>query len=238
MRQRRLRDMQLLGRSREVPVAGDGFDVSQLPEFDRSIVIRDRSVDNNVLQRSSSTGTIGDMDQVAIRRELRPGDFGAIIEHHGRTYAREYGVDSSFEAHVAAAVARAALRGFPRETEAIWIVERNGKHAGSLAITDEGDGVACVRFFVLDAELRGQGLGRRLLEELMDTARANGFERAVLETFSDLTAAAHLYGEHGFRVTSAETGPRWGRAEITYQRYEAELVPQQRGRELSGIEGS
>jgi ribosomal protein S18 acetylase RimI-like enzyme len=177
------------------------------------------------------------MTAPSIRRDLRPGDFGAIIEHHGRLYAAEYGVDSSFEAHVAAAVARAALRGFPRETEAIWIVEREGVHAGSLAMTDEGDGVACVRFFVLDSDLRGQGLGRRLLDELLDTARANGFERAVLETFSDLTAAAHLYREHGFRETGADTGPRWGRAELTYQRYELELLAQQSGRELSGIEG-
>src|SRR6476646_8686249 len=160
------------------------------------------------------------MTAPSIRRDLRPGDLGAIIEHHGRTYAREYGVDSSFEAHVATAVAKAALRGFPRRNEAIWIVERNGLHAGSLAMTDENDGIACVRFFVLDSELRGEGLGTRLLDELLDTARANGFEHAVLETFSDLTAAAHLYGERGFRVVSAETGPRWGRAEITYQRYE------------------
>jgi N-acetylglutamate synthase-like GNAT family acetyltransferase len=164
------------------------------------------------------------MDQVSIRRELRPGDLGAIIEHHGRVYAGEYGLDSGMEAHVAAAVARAALRGFPRENEAIWIVERDGRHAGSLAMTDEGDGVVCVRFFLLDADVRGSGLGRRLLEELLDTARANGFERAVLETFSDLTAAAHLYLEHGFRVVSSETAPRWGRAELTYQRYEADLA--------------
>jgi N-acetylglutamate synthase-like GNAT family acetyltransferase len=164
------------------------------------------------------------MTAPSIRRELRPGDLGAIIEHHGRLYAREYGLDTGMEAHVAAAVARAALRGFPRENEAIWIVERDGRHAGSLAMTDEGDGVACVRFFVLDADLRGSGLGTRLLDELLDTARANGFERAVLETFSDLTAAAHIYGERGFRVVSAETGPRWGRAEITYQRYEANLA--------------
>jgi ribosomal protein S18 acetylase RimI-like enzyme len=178
------------------------------------------------------------MTQPTIRRGLRPGDLGAIIEHHGRVYAREYGVDSSFEAHVAAAVASTAVRGFPRDSEAIWIVERDGRHAGSLALTDEGEGVACVRFFVLDPELRGMGLGRRLLGELLETARAGGFERAVLETFSDLTAAAHLYCDHGFRVVDSETGPRWGRAEITYQRYEVELVPQQSGRELSRVERS
>jgi N-acetylglutamate synthase-like GNAT family acetyltransferase len=177
------------------------------------------------------------MDDVTVRRDLRPGDLGAIIEHHGRTYAREYGVDSSFEAHVAAAVARAALRGFPREKEAIWIVEREGRHAGSLAMTDEGDGVACVRFFVLDSDLRGRGLGRRLLAELLDTARIAGYERAVLETFSDLTAAAHLYREHGFRMVNAETGARWGRAELTYQRYEAELLSEQSRGEIVRVEG-
>jgi ribosomal protein S18 acetylase RimI-like enzyme len=164
------------------------------------------------------------MTAPSIRRDLRPGDLGAIIEHHGRLYAREYGLDTGMEAHVAAAVAQAALRGFPRDTEAIWIVGVEGRHAGSLAMTDEGEGVACVRFFLLDPELRNDGLGRHLLRELLETARARGFERVVLETFSELEAAAHLYREHGFRVMSAETGPRWGRAEITYQRYEANLA--------------
>src|SRR5438093_10636824 len=90
------------------------------------------------------------MDQISIRRELRPGDLGAIIEHHGRTYAREHGLDSSFEAHVAASVARAALRGFPGASEAIWIVERAGGHAGSLALPDEGAGEGCLRRLPLD----------------------------------------------------------------------------------------
>ena len=40
-----------------------------------------------------------------IRRELRAGDLGAIIAHHGRLYPSERGVDASFEAHVAASVA-------------------------------------------------------------------------------------------------------------------------------------
>lgn len=163
------------------------------------------------------------MSGPTVRRELRPGDYGAIVEHHGRVYAREYGMDSSMEAHVAAAVARVALRGFPRGSEGIWIVESDGAHAGSLALTDEGEGAGCVRFFLLDRELRGRGLGRRLLDELLDTARAAGFDRLVLETFSDLEGAAHLYREHGFRVMEAETGPRWGRAELTYQHYELEL---------------
>jgi GNAT superfamily N-acetyltransferase len=167
-----------------------------------------------------------------IRRELRPGDLGAIIAHHGRIYPSEYGVDASFEAHVAASVATVAGRpGWPRETEAVWIVERNGDHAGSLGLTDEGGGLAMLRWFVLDPQLRGYGLGRRLVGELLELAERMGYERIELETFSDLRAAAHLYRSFGFELVGAETGARWGRAEITYQHYE--LSFQRRAQSLS-----
>jgi GNAT superfamily N-acetyltransferase len=159
----------------------------------------------------------------SIRRELRAGDLDAIVAHHGRVYGEEYGVDADFEAHVAATVSRAAARGFPGRREALWLVELDGEHAGSLALTDEGDGVAAVRWFVLDPGVRGHGLGRRLLEELLATAAAFGYGRVWLETFSELRAAGHLYRDHGFRVVSTEVGPRWGRDRIEYQRYEVEL---------------
>ena len=125
---------------------------------------------------------------------------------------REYGVDPTFEAHVAASVAEAGRRGFPAEREGLWIVEAAGRHAGSIALTDEGDGVATVRWVVLDPGLRGRGLGRRLLGEVVAEAEGHGYRLLKLETFSELRAAAHLYREHGFELISAETGPRWGRA--------------------------
>jgi ribosomal protein S18 acetylase RimI-like enzyme len=157
-----------------------------------------------------------------IRRGLRPGDLDNIVAHHGRLYGREYGVDKGFEAHVAASVAQAAARGFPGEREAICIIEREGRHAGSIALTDEGS-EAVLRWVVLDPELRGRGLGRRLIGEMVSRARELGYERVRLETFSELEAAAHLYREHGFRLVSEEVGPRWGRDRIAYQRYELAL---------------
>jgi GNAT superfamily N-acetyltransferase len=164
------------------------------------------------------------MNELTIREELRPGDLGEIVAHHGRLYAEEYGVDATFEGFVAAAVARAAIRGFPSEREAIRIVELGGEHVGSIGLTDEGGGDAAIRWFVLSPEVRGKGLGRRLLVELLDLAREHRYRRVFLETFSELHAAAHLYLDAGFAVTSADTAPRWGREAITYQRYELELT--------------
>ncbi|MFL5871089.1 MAG: GNAT family N-acetyltransferase [Solirubrobacterales bacterium] len=162
-----------------------------------------------------------------IRRELRPGDLGAIVAHHGRMYLDQYGLDSTFEGHVAASVAGAGTRPFPRENEGIWIVERDGEHAGSIGLTDEGGGLAMLRWVVLDPELRGCGLGRRLVEEVLDFAEAAGYERVALETFGDLTAAAHIYRSNGFELQWEQTGPRWGREQITYQRYSLSLASRQ-----------
>jgi ribosomal protein S18 acetylase RimI-like enzyme len=159
-----------------------------------------------------------------IRRQLRRGDLGAIIAHHGRVYGAEYGVDATFEGHVAKTVARAADRGFPSPREAIRLVELEGEHAGSIALTDEGNGEAAIRWFVLSPEVRGRGVGRWLLDELLATAAEVGYTRVFLETFSELEAAAHLYRERGFEVVSADAGPRWGRERISYQRYELELA--------------
>jgi ribosomal protein S18 acetylase RimI-like enzyme len=160
-----------------------------------------------------------------IRNDLRPGDLGAIIAHHGETYSAEYGLNSAMEAHVAASVAKAGVRGFPRERERLWIVECGERHAGSLALTDEGDDLGAVRWFVIDRELRGHGLGRRLVGELLAAAREFGLRGLWLETFSDLRAAAAIYRSVGFEVVSEETAPRWGRERLTYQRYELELDP-------------
>ena len=184
----------------------------------RRLVRRDRI--RGVLHPSTSA-----IEDLTIRRELNPGDLGAIVAHHGIVYAREHGVDATFEAHVCAAVAAAAGRGWPGRREGVWLVERDGRHAGSLALTEEGEDLAAVRFFVLDKELRGHGLGRRLLGELVTTARANGYTSLFLETFSELESAAHLYRDHGFELVSSETGPRWGRAKLTYQHYELSLLP-------------
>ena len=158
-----------------------------------------------------------------IRRTLRPGDLGTLVAHHSRVYASEYGVDSAFEDHVASSVARVAGREFPTEREAICLVELDGEHVGSIALTDEGDDEAAVRWVLLDPVLRGQGLGGRLVDEMVVKAREAGYAMVWLETFSELRAAAHLYRSHGFKLVSEQTGPRWGRDAITYQRYELEL---------------
>jgi ribosomal protein S18 acetylase RimI-like enzyme len=188
------------------------------------IVDHDQSIRKYVLPRLAPCArlTPNMTAGTEIRSELRPGDLEAIVALHGRLYPVEYGVDSAFVTHVEARVAEAVAAGFPRERDAVRILERRGELVGSLALTDEGEDTACLRWFLIDPELRGLGLGRRLVAELIEEARERRYRQLRLETFSDLRVAAEIYRDAGFELVSEETGPRWGR-EITYQHYQLEL---------------
>ena len=158
-----------------------------------------------------------------IRRELRPGDADAIVALHDRLYPAEHQRNERFVHAVAESVAAAVAAGWPAGG-GVWIVERDGRFAGSVALTDEGQGVGKLRWVLLTPELRGAGLGRKLVGEAVERARELGMRRLELDTFSALRAAAKIYRGFGFRVVGARERSDWGPA-ITYQQYELELQP-------------
>jgi len=159
---------------------------------------------------------------ISIRRDLRSGDIGAIIRMHGLLYPREHGLSPNMERHVAAAVTTAIEHGWP-DNGAVWIVERDDEFAGSIALTDEGDGLAALRWFLLDPSVRGLGLGTRLVGELVAEAEQRGFERIWLETLGILTTAARIYTAHGFVCVSERLGPPWGDPGVPYRGYQLAL---------------
>ena len=161
------------------------------------------------------------VDEAVIRRELRPGDAEAIVELHDRLYRRHHGMDERFTAGVAASLERALARGWPRGGGA-WLVEHEGRVAGCLGLTDEGEGAARIRWVLLEPELRGAGLGRRLIGDAVAAARRLGFARLELDTFGALRSAARIYRDAGLVVVSEEETEMWG-PPIVFQRYEMKL---------------
>jgi ribosomal protein S18 acetylase RimI-like enzyme len=161
-------------------------------------------------------------ERIVIRRELRDGDAQAIIDLHERVYVPEYGVNARFVSDVAGLVHAAVANGWPASGGAVWLVDHAGRVDGSVALTDEGEGIGHVRWVVLSPDVRGHGLGRSLVTELVTHARASGFRRLELETFSALTVAARLYKEAGFRLLWSRPSDKWG-PPITYQGYALDL---------------
>ncbi len=56
----------------------------------------------------------------------------------------------------------------------------------------------------LERSARGRGLGRQLLESLLEAARQGGFREVWLETNSTLTEAITLYKQYGFQPVDSE----------------------------------
>lgn len=155
-----------------------------------------------------------------IRHELKPGDLGMVVHLHGLLYAREYGLDTTFEPYVAEPLAQCVRAGSGR----IWIAEDGtGRMLGSIAMVDAGQQVGQLRWFLLVPEARGIGLGRRLLATALADARDRGFLRIFLWSFADLVDARRLYERAGFHVSETRTSHIWG-AQRTELRMETELA--------------
>ena len=153
-----------------------------------------------------------------IRHELRPGDLGMVIHLHGVLYAREYGLDTTFEPYVAKPLADFAVSGAGR----LWIAEEDGRVIGSIAVVDAEEGVGQLRWFLLTPEARGTGLGRRMLETALAYCRDRGMRHVFLWSFAQLDDALRLYERAGFRITERNNSRLWG-AERTEVRMDLEM---------------
>ncbi|HUP01462.1 MAG TPA: GNAT family N-acetyltransferase [Gemmatimonadota bacterium] len=83
-----------------------------------------------------------------------------------------------------------------------WVLEDGrGRIVGTCGVwPNPGDPMRCeLRKMYLVPEMRGRGMGRRLLDLALDHARNAGWTRIELETARAMTAAIALYRSAGFR---------------------------------------
>ncbi|EKA62506.1 peptidase M22 glycoprotease [Janibacter hoylei PVAS-1] len=101
---------------------------------------------------------------------------------------------------------------------ASWWGELAGRPRREYVVAEDADGIAGyggldhagdtsdVMTIATLPRARGTGLGRRLLAELVDRARAAGAERLVLEVRADNVAARGLYDSAGFGLLQSRRG--------------------------------
>ena len=144
-----------------------------------------------------------------VLRDPGPGDLGTVVARQAELYAREYGWDWTFEGLVAGIVAD-FIRDFDPEMELARIAERDGEVVGSVFIVKAEPGIAKLRLLYVDARVRGQGLGKRLVGEAIAFARSKGYRELVLWTNSCLDAARAIYVASGFELVSEEPHHSFG----------------------------
>ena len=92
----------------------------------------------------------------------------------------------------------------------VLVATSGGALVATGAIVPRGDGTAeIVRMSVVPAR-RGDGIGRELVEALLDVARSWDVGTVICETSSSWTDAVEFYCRCGFRITHHEDGPTGG----------------------------
>ena len=86
----------------------------------------------------------------------------------------------------------------------IYMADQDGKTVACCALVAMGDGCFELSKMAVDAGQRGRGIGRAMIEYVIDEARKLSIRRLYLETNSSLHNAIHLYESQGFRQLSRE----------------------------------
>lgn len=161
------------------------------------------------------------IDDVSVRNGFRPGDLGYVIHLHGRLYGIEYDYGVAFEMYVAQ-----GLNEFYEQYDAgrdrVWICEHGDRIVGFLLLMHRDDNAAQLRYFIIDPEYRGIGLGKRLMKLYMDFLHDRQYKSSFLWTTHELEAAASLYTRYGFVLTEEKESTAFGK-KLKEQRYELRL---------------
>lgn len=130
-----------------------------------------------------------------------PDDFDEVRAAF-REYANWLGVNLAFQGDFEQELA--GLPGKYAPPLGRLLVARSGAAiAGTVALRSLGEGTCEMkRLFVRDA-YRRQGLGRRLVDRVIDEGRAIGYQRMRLDTLASMTEAVTLYKAVGFKVIPA-----------------------------------
>ena len=155
---------------------------------------------------------------IRVRNDLRPGDLGYVIHMHGRLYGMEYNYGVEFEMYVAHGLAEFYEQYDPHK-DRVWICEHGDRIVGFLLLMHREVNAAQLRYFLLEPEYRGIGLGKRLMDLYMDFLRERGYSSSYLWTTNEQEAAAALYKHYGFVLTEEKESTAFGKR-LKEQRYD------------------
>jgi GNAT superfamily N-acetyltransferase len=125
--------------------------------------------------------------------------FRAYAAEHAATIAESLCVQK-FEAELAGLPGR-----YAPPSGCLLLAMDGDDPAGCVAIRDLGGGTCEMKRLYVAPEHRGRGVGRLLVEEVLQKAERAGYNRMVLDTLPEMAGALALYRVFGF----VETAPYW-----------------------------
>lgn len=82
----------------------------------------------------------------------------------------------------------------------LYLVKSNGKYTGCAGLRKIDDGICEMKRLYLKPEMRGSGIGKKLVQLLIDEARDIGYKSMRLDTIKEkMPNAVDIYEKFGFK---------------------------------------
>ena len=108
----------------------------------------------------------------------------------------------------------------------MWVAEWNGKVVGMVGLLHNEShkpGVAELQRMSVSPVCRRMGIARKLLDELLQHAKEQRFDKIVLTTTSAQTPAIGLYKKYGFKLMAVIPYPQKILADLQYSCFDLQL---------------
>ncbi|WP_113935837.1 MULTISPECIES: bifunctional helix-turn-helix transcriptional regulator/GNAT family N-acetyltransferase [Bacillus] len=155
-----------------------------------------------------------------IIRPFQPGDVGYVAQLHGEFYGEQHRFFKTFEYYVMKGLTEFVYASSGGE---LWIAEVDGERAGSVAIKQDDENTAQLRWFILDDRYQGLGIGTKLFETALSYCKEHNYKHIYLWTISMLNAARHLYAKYGFTMTEEKENIEWCGEKLIEERWDLDL---------------
>lgn len=187
--------------------------LSEMPSRTRTTISSGLSAYAEALRRRDEKRAKQEAPQspLKIRIGYVPTLLGRVTEMHAAYYAENFNFGPVFERKVASEMVEFLGR-IDRPMSSVYSAELAGRLIGSVTIDGEDLelGVAHLRWFIVDDEAKGLGVGKKLISSAMEFVDLKGFSETRLWTFKGLDAARHLYEQAGFTLAEEKPGNQWG----------------------------
>lgn len=142
-------------------------------------------------------------------RSYQNDDRAWVTDVNSRFYQSFHGFDATFADAVRAALD--LLEGQMVDVNSNYLIAEAANHPiGSIFFSSELPAVGRIRLFYLEEAYRRQGLGRRLLRDILDDARIKEFKTVRVSTFDRHPEACRLYESFGFELVKKSRSEVFG----------------------------
>ena len=137
------------------------------------------------------------MSQKIQVRKIMPGDTTAVHAFVDSIMSDEFpGDDRAFVYYDLDNPAEA----YGGKRDLFLVAEVDGEIAGTVAVKEDSDDTALLRRLFVRGDLRGRGLGARLLRDALKFAANHGYRWVTFRGTDRMRGALSLCGKHGFHT--------------------------------------